>query len=329
MSAKTNHFKLGLFVIAGLAILVGALFAFGARTWFEPRATFETYIEGDVEGLSVGSPVLLRGVAIGKVTRITFTWSVYPADKAGYVLVEFEIPASSSPFGPEMTIAQALEAQVKRGLRARIKGQGITGISIVAIDYVDPFLNPAITVAWTPRYHYLPSAPSQFSQVMSSIEKTLRNLEKINLTETVNRAEKALISMEMLATNLDGVVLKVGRLNFERLATNTSALVTEVRATNLKLQAFLDEARSSVAGADFPALTKKADALMARLTETSEQLRAVLSNLDTSTFNDTLANARSATGELDAVLRELKQYPSGFLFGRPPPPAKSVKPSPK
>ncbi len=39
----------------------------------------------------------------------------------------------------------------------------------------------------------------------------------------------------------------------------------------------------------------------------------------------TLGDVRQAAQDLDAVLLQLHQYPSGFLFGQPPPPAKGVQ----
>ena len=94
MSQPINNFKLGIFTLCGLAILVGALLAFGARTYFEPTSMFETYIEGDVTGLSVGSPVELRGVNVGKVTRIS------PFGKEKDNVTTFEVRVSiSNPTG--------------------------------------------------------------------------------------------------------------------------------------------------------------------------------------------------------------------------------------
>lgn len=60
MSTTTNDFKLGLFTLCGLAILIAGILAFGARSYFEPTSTYETYIAGDVTGLAVGSAVELR-----------------------------------------------------------------------------------------------------------------------------------------------------------------------------------------------------------------------------------------------------------------------------
>ncbi len=44
MSTTTNKFKLGLFTLVGLAILIAGILAFGARSYFEPTSLFETYV---------------------------------------------------------------------------------------------------------------------------------------------------------------------------------------------------------------------------------------------------------------------------------------------
>jgi len=72
MSTTTNNFKLGLFTLGGVTLLILGILVFGARSYFESKSSFETYVEGDVSGLSVGSPVVLRGVLVGKVKRIDF-----------------------------------------------------------------------------------------------------------------------------------------------------------------------------------------------------------------------------------------------------------------
>ena len=97
MSKPINNFKLGLFTLFGLGILVGGLLAFGARSYFQPRSQYETYIAGDVTGLTVGSGVELRGVNVGKVTHIDFSWTEYQASYPNYIVVQFEMRNDIEP----------------------------------------------------------------------------------------------------------------------------------------------------------------------------------------------------------------------------------------
>src|SRR6266536_1709719 len=96
MSAKANYFKLGLFVIGATVALVLLLVILGSGKWFQSKTVVETYFDESVQGLDVGSKVKYRGVNVGEVTKIGFTYNKYEQDKpmAGrkrYVLVEATI----------------------------------------------------------------------------------------------------------------------------------------------------------------------------------------------------------------------------------------------
>jgi len=285
MSTATNHFKLGLFTLCGLAILIAGILAFGARSYFEPTSLFETYVEGDVTGLAVGSPVELRGVQVGKVRRISFSWSEYQETTPSYVVVEFEMRNDVTPLPPGEARSEMLESAVKRGLRARLKSQGVTGTSILSLEYLSPDENPPVQVPWTPKHTYIPAAPGQLGELLTSLEKTLRNVEQLNFSNINQLVQGDLKSA--------GQVLdKVNQVDFGSLGTNANALLTESRVT-------------------------------------ISQLQPALANIDFNALNQTLENAQRTVHDLDDVMAELKNYPSGFLFGSPPLPVKEVQPSAK
>ncbi|MDB6021116.1 MAG: Mammalian cell entry related domain protein [Pedosphaera sp.] len=318
MSARPNSFKIGLFVLIGIGILIVGLFAFGARSYFQERRIFETYVPGEVQGLSVGSPVKLRGVTIGKVTYIGFVWNEYPQYGTEYVLIRFEVPKDTSLLPPTTNLQAMLNLEIAQGLRARVQGQGITGTSVLALEYLDPERNPPLPISWTPKHYYIPSAPSQFTEILASVEKTLRHLEKLDLTVTIARLEKVLGSADRLVTN-------VNQVDFRGLSTNANALIAELRDTNVRLQATLAEAQAAIKGTDLPAVGRKTQALEARLGDLANELQRVTASLDSGNLNETLANAREATAQLNVLLGDLKQQPSSVIFSKPAPPAQSVE----
>jgi phospholipid/cholesterol/gamma-HCH transport system substrate-binding protein len=281
MSTPTNNFKLGLFTLCGLVILIVGILAFGARNYFEPTSMYETYIEGDVAGLAVGSAVELRGVRVGKVTHINFSWSEYQETQPDYVVVEFEIRDDVTPLPPGKARSEMLQTAISHGLRARLKSQGITGTSFLSLENVNPDENPPAQVPWTPKHIYIPAAPSQFGELLTSLEKSLHNVEHLDFSNINQLVQGDLKSA--------GQVLdKVNQVNFGGLGTNANSLLTESRATVVQLQ---------------PALA----------------------NIDFNALNQTLANAQRTIRDMDDVLTELKSYPSGFIFGSPPPAVKEVQ----
>jgi ABC-type transporter Mla subunit MlaD len=282
MSTPTNNFKLGLFTLCGLAILIAGILAFGARIYFEPSSMFETYIEGDVAGLTVGSAVEFRGVRVGKVTGINFSWSEYQETQPNYIVVEFEMRDDVTPLPPGKARSDMLQSAISHGLRARLKSQGITGTSFLSLENVNPDENPPAQVPWTPKYTYIPAAPSQFGELLTSLEKSLHNVEHLDFA-----AINQLVQGDLKSA---GQVLdKVNQVNFSGLGTNANSLLTESRAT-------------------------------------VAQLQPALANIDFNALNQTLANAQRTIHDMDDVLTELKSYPSGFIFGNPPPPVKEVQP---
>ena len=69
MNDQTQKFRIGLFVLGGVAVLA-MLFFFGLSNLFTHRAKVQSFFSESVQGLTVGSAVKYRGVPIGTVTRI-------------------------------------------------------------------------------------------------------------------------------------------------------------------------------------------------------------------------------------------------------------------
>lgn len=320
MNKHTNNFKLGLFTLGGLLLLAAGLLAFGARSYFVRTSVFETYIAGDVPGLAVGSPVELRGVRVGKVQKISFSWNEYEETDPSYVVVEFEMRDDVTPLPPGAARSEMLQSAIKRGLRARLKSQGITGTSLLSLEYLNPTGNAPAQVPWQPKHIFIPAAPSQLGELLASIEKSLHNFERLDFG-----ALNQLLQSDLKSA---GQVLdRAKQADFGALSTNANSLLTELRGSNTKLQSLIEDADGTVKRMKLEKLAQDLDNLMSALQGTVEALKPGLANIDFDSLNQTLANAHRTLDNLDEVLDELKQYPSGFLFGKPPSPVKEVQPS--
>src|SRR6185295_9776794 len=168
MSLKANYFKLGLFVIGAVIAGVIVIIVIGSGRWFQPKLTIETYFNESVQGLDIGSKLKYRGVAIGEVTRIGFTYNKYQQDRpmqqrARYVLVEAQIQPKllgGRVGAGDLSEQKSADLEIERGLRMRLAPQGITGTSYLEIDYVEPPLPQVLAIDWVPTSIYIPSAPS-------------------------------------------------------------------------------------------------------------------------------------------------------------------------
>ena len=175
------------------------LLVIGSGRWFERKITIETTFTESVQGLDIGSKIKFKGVVIGEVTRITFTYVVYQQDlpmsqRARYVLVESQIQprlVGGRAAAGDLTDPANAKMEVERGLRIRLTPQGITGTSFLELDYVDP--PPAVLpLAWTPNNVYIPSAPSTVAQFVNAASDIMERLTRLDIEGTLANLNKLL-----------------------------------------------------------------------------------------------------------------------------------------
>ena len=79
MGAKTNYFRLGLFVVAAIAAAVASIVILLGPSLGKPYAEIETYFQFSISGLEVGAPVKFRGIQVGQVQEILLSTEAYPS----------------------------------------------------------------------------------------------------------------------------------------------------------------------------------------------------------------------------------------------------------
>jgi ABC-type transporter Mla subunit MlaD len=297
MSERAHEFKIGAFVLFGVALILAGLVAFAFSRDVEPVYHFETYVDGDVDGLSVGSAVKLRGVDVGQVTSIHFSWIDYPPGNPRCVVIRFTIARSQSPIPVGGDEGGKLQEAVAGGLRAVVQGQGITGTSVLSLKYADPKQYPPLEFSWTPKSLYIPSAPSEFSQIITAVTRVMSSIDKINF--------------EAIGASVQS---KLDDLDTKGISNELQRTVAEARKTLIDIRGEVDNLKLADIG-------KNTNGLLLGLQSTNDQLSRTagrLSNVDFRNLNDTLAGTREAVEQLNDVLASLKAYPAGFLFGDPP-----------
>ena len=134
MSTQANFFKLGLFVIGATVVLILLLLILGSGRWFQSKVAIETYLNESAQGLEVGSKVKYRGVVVGEVTKIGFTYTKYQLDKPmaerlRYVMIEaLLLPRLiGGRASGDITRPETARMEIDKGLRVRLAPQGIVG----------------------------------------------------------------------------------------------------------------------------------------------------------------------------------------------------------
>jgi phospholipid/cholesterol/gamma-HCH transport system substrate-binding protein len=314
MSQNPSYFRIGLFIVVALAILAAGLIAFGAGQFFRPRIYIETYVNATVQGIDVGSPVKFRGVPIGRVSSINFTFNEYGSPGQArylynYVVILMEIDREMFPGMFSQNLTSLIEKNVAQGLRARIEPQGITGLSYIEINYVDdPSQFPSLAVDWRPHSYYIPSAPGQLTNMLDSVNKIMSQIEQLNI----------------------GGMSKSGMDLLENL--NKAITGAEIEKISDGLQTLLADFQSALKAANVGPLSGDARRLIAGLEKSNAELRVILKNLAPATkisgpqVKVLMGNLETTSANLAQFSTEVKRRPSLLLWGTPPQPKATPTP---
>jgi len=204
MGTKPNYFKIGIFVIVAVILILAAVVIWGSGLFAEEKVYFETYFDESISGLSVGASVENRGVKIGRVERITFARNEYEMPTLDGTISKYEpyvmvVASAEAQNFPALT-PQERKARIKqlasRGLRLRLTSNLLTGQAYLEGDYLDPNRFPVLEVPWTPKHLYIPSAPGELTTIKQSVDKILHRLEKIDTEKIGLEIEQILVTLK-------------------------------------------------------------------------------------------------------------------------------------
>jgi paraquat-inducible protein B len=312
MSAESRYFRVGAFVLGGIGLGIAALLVIGGGSLFQRPVVLESYFAESVQGLDIGSPVKLRGVAIGTVKEIGFVGDHYEiADAAAVkyrnlVLVRMEILRGEHESRAEQE--HRLDDLIAQGLRLQIAPSGITGTSFVQANFLDPAKYPPMQIDWKPEELYVPSAPSTISQLSTAAERLMSRLDKLDLEGLLTHFDTLLVTANQAIAEAD----------VAGIHKSVSAVLDEGRQT-------MAEARRSVAALDAKGVGSDARQALGQMTSALARLQTLLDS-GSDDLTAALENLRVASENLRAVSETARSYPSLLLFGGPPKPVAGSKP---
>jgi phospholipid/cholesterol/gamma-HCH transport system substrate-binding protein/paraquat-inducible protein B len=291
-NSNPNYFRLGVFVLTAIAVLISVILIFGSGQFFKKSFYVETYIKQSVTGLDVGAAVRFRGVKIGQVSMIGLTGDLYEKDRPfderrQYVVVRMQI------FGENVN-EQQINDFVKNGLRARIKSMGITGVNYVEFDFLPKSAseNGELPYSWKPEYPVVPSLPNQADEIISGIQKLIGALNDMNIDGTQKK-------FDALLANLNVLMSGNGKDN--------QGLINSVKDMNVILERI-----AKVTDKD------ELNVLMRELVGAMVALRQTLTSMQGDT-QFTIENLKQTSEQLNELSRIASQSPSSLIWGEAPP----------
>lgn len=203
MARQPNRKMIGVFLVTGFAVFAAVLASLLKGKIFDDREnTVVMYFEESIKGLSVGSPVVLKGVKIGEVSKIrivvdsetlTFRTPVYAKMQSK------GITARNLKQGKEV-----LDALVEKGLRARLISQSyVTGQLMIEFEMLPD----------TPVKYHGKSKVIEIPTALSPMGELSRSLQRLpiadgvkNFTEFFQGLNKTMPEVNRIIKDIDKIV---------------------------------------------------------------------------------------------------------------------------
>lgn len=294
MSAPTNHWKLGLFVVVGFVMTLATVAVLGARSLRKEVVRYVSYFDESVQGLEIGSPIKFRGVTIGNVGYI----EVAPDHRHVEVTSELGVAVLSrlglNVTEGDMTVRGAeKKLEVATDLRVQLVSMGLTGVKFLQLDFFPVADNPPPVLPFPVPENYIPAASS-----------TMKNLED-SIVRTMNRLPEIADQMTQILARIDGLL---GELTDEKLPAQ---IVGAFENTNQ----ILSEVRRVVKQVEVGKLSKQAETTLGRLDETVSRVNALLARVDgekgllssVSHASDAIGDTATTAGGLGAEMEDTLQ----------------------
>jgi ABC-type transporter Mla subunit MlaD len=330
------YVRVGILILAGLLLGIGFVLFLTAGRLGKSAEIFETYLGESVTGLEPGAPVRYRGVRIGQLTEIGLVNAVYPPDNRQNAAVAYQLVLVRFAIDPErasMPNLQAVQQAVDHGLRARLSSQGLTGVSYIELDFVDPERFPIRQLPWKPVYAVIPSVPSTVAQVQNAAEDILSRIEKAPIEQIL--ADISAITGSLrgqpngdgdLARTLHEAAETMAALRQAVVGSDVAGTMDQLRsvATNLNTLTSGPEAKQALtsiaaAAAEMRTAISRLPAAINSLEQTARAARGVTQDTNAD-LSPILRDLRAVASNLRDTTELLRRSPGQAIFGAPPPP---------
>lgn len=319
--AISKSTAVGAFVFGALALGVIAILMFAGSRLFSPRLRVVAFFQDSVAGLTVGSPVTLRGVRVGSVQNVKVYIKLpemVPVIRVYMDIRPDQVSWTGSPGGAPLA---DLELAVKTGLRAQLTTQSlVTGQVAVSLDFHPDTPATLVGGGGAPE---IPTIPSDFQRIKDEISE-------LKLDQLAESARTALVGLNQIIAQLNG---KIGPLADSLRQTSDDARTT-LDATTEAVQKLQRDTSRMLDAVDHLATTaetqvvtsgKDIDQLAATAQSAAASAQKVVDNLNQLTaprsplrdnLDATLRDLSASASSLRNFSREVERNPSTLLLGR-------------
>jgi paraquat-inducible protein B len=300
MSLRTQAVRVGLFAIAGIALLVAVVVVvFGARV-FTTTERAVMHFSGSVYGLQVGSPVVFRGVRLGLVRSVGLVFG----DGRFKVPVVVDLDrdrirtlAGDSAAGDP---ALSLPSLVAQGLSGQLATHSLlTGQLYVDLDLRTP---AAAAVRDASGMIEIPTTPTRFQSLQDQLDRVDVKRMADDLAATLAAARSLMAGPEI-------------RQAFDNLAQASTKLARLAQSLDQRIGPLADSARGTLKEASQASqrVGAAAERMGTSVAKAADRVASAAASADglLSPGSPTLASVRQAADELARSAAALREAAAG------------------
>lgn len=316
MRENPNTVAIGAFVVGAILIAVATLI-FLLGSGFGKKETVVMVFSGSVKGLNVGAPLALRGVQVGKVTKIELQLN---SDQDNIIMMVEAVFDEKNIRRKGSQDVELSEELISRGLRAQLNSQSLlTGLLYVELDFHPN--SPLHLVDINSPYIQLPTIPT-------SLERITKKLQDIDISKVAGQLESIGDGIDQFVTSksFQGLPDNVTS-TMDSLRELSSQLQEQLATTGPKLDTVLDEAAETVATAntELPKLATLVEENLRTLNNAISAVEQSMTNIDelVSPDSETLYRLNNALQEmtragraLQSLASTLEEQPEALIRGK-------------
>lgn len=329
MINRSAYFKIGVFVIAAVALILIGVVALGVGALLEKGIPAEAYFDESVQGIDVGSKVKRRGVTVGVVESIGFANQLYSNQLAAenvfeygrYIVVRMRLNEGALPGASKEVRLAYLRRLTEEGVRIRLASAGLTGPAYLEIDSLAAASFPPLEYPWKPELPVIASAPSVLDKLFTTAQDVLTRIAKVNfegiaesLDEVLDTANTAIADADIPALRERAVALldelrRAGaNVNQVLDSDETTALIRDAAAAVASIRRITEDGEGDAKQflATLPDLTDRATALATRLEAAlqGDDLERIIANVRAASdaLPPAMVNARRALARIESIM---------------------------
>jgi len=314
METRANYVLIGAFVFLAAGALALFTLWIAGNPFSRSYKDFDVVFSGPVNGLSEGGEVRFNGIKVGEVTTLRLD-RVDPNRVIAHIRVEAQTPVRTNSI-------------------AQLNFQGITGVTFIQILAGDP--NAPLLLPVDGETPQIPTSRTLVDELFQGGQDLLGvsgdTIKKIN--EALD--EQNLAHLTSTLANLDRAMAKIAKDDgIIDEATRALAGINTAVASLDSAAKSVDEAATNF-NRDFATLSADASTVLKKLDPTLDEARSAIASVNTTVqdinanvspaatralrqVGNTAADFQAMMTRLQALLAQIEQDPSRFVYQQPQP----------